>query len=108
MGYISPNGGDYFKSTLMAAVVDTSVKNKRCNGREAVKKAEKEEKAYLKEMEVCGTDKFSQDEASMYSNLTELMMKGRKEIQKQRLFKCRVNKIKFELKFATSRINEIR
>ena len=53
----------------MAAVVDTSVKHKRCNGKEAVKKAEKEEKAYLKEMEVCGTDKFSQDEASMYSNL---------------------------------------
>ena len=79
MGYISPNGGDYFKSTLMAAVVDTSVKNKRCNGREAVKKDEKEEKAYLKEMEVCGTDKFSQDEECMFSNLTELLMKGRIE-----------------------------
>ena len=29
-------------------------------------------------------------------------------MQKQRLFKCRVNKIEFELRFAASRINEIR
>ena len=78
MGYIPPNAGDDFKSTLMATVVDTSVKNKKCNGREAVKEAEKEEKAYLKEMDVRGTDKFSQDEASRYSNLTEIMIKGRK------------------------------
>ena len=29
-----------------------------------MKKAEKEEKAYIKELEVCGTDKFAEDEAS--------------------------------------------
>ena len=108
MGFIPPDGGDYFKSTLMAAVVETDLKGKKENGRNAVKKAEKEEKAYIKDLEVRGTAKFAEEEAGRYTALASIMVKGRKEIQKQRLFKCRINKIEFELRFAASRINEIR
>ena len=39
--FIPSDGGEYFKSTLMAAVVDIEVKGKKENSRNAVKKAEK-------------------------------------------------------------------
>ena len=62
------------------------MKDKKENGRNAVKKTEKEEKAYIKELEVRGTETFAEDEARNYSSLTDIMVKGKKEMQKQRLF----------------------
>ena len=92
----------------MAAVVETDLKGKKENGRNAVKKAEKEEKAYIKDLEVRGSDKFAEEEAGRYTALTSIIAKGRKEIQKQRLLKFRVDKTEFELRFVAFRICEIR
>ena len=39
--------------------------------------------------------------------LSDIMIKGRKEMSKQRLFKCRIDKIEFEMRYHTSRIKEI-
>ena len=91
----------------MAAVVDTGSKPLKENGRNAVKKAEEKEKAYVKELEVRGKGKFADVEAGRLNTLTNIMVKGRKEMSKLRLFKIRVNKIEFELKFTASRIKEI-
>ena len=79
-GFIPPDGGDYFESTLMAAVVETGLKGKKENDRNAVKKAEKEEKAYIKYLEVRGSDKFTEEEAGHYTALTSIIVKGRKEM----------------------------
>ena len=42
------------------------------------------------------------------SSIKYISIKGRKEMKKQRLFKCQMQKIELELKFAGERHNEIK
>ena len=78
-------------------------------------KAEKTEKGYLKDMEVRGSSASIKAEADLkvaeqanMSNMKNIMVNGRKELQKQRLYKCKRNSIEFEIKFTTDRISDIR
>mmetsp|Transcript_20672 Transcript_20672/g.19901 ORF Transcript_20672/g.19901 Transcript_20672/m.19901 type:complete len:83 (+) Transcript_20672:191-439(+) len=41
-------------------------------------------------------------------DMTHIMVNCRKELQKQCLYKCKINKVEFELNFASDRIKEIR
>ena len=47
--------------------------------------------------EMCGIDRYSVDASNQMVNIPLDMVKGRKELQKQRVFKYRVNKIKLEM-----------
>ena len=69
----------------MACVVDTKSKPNNEDGRAACKKEEKIEKECRKELEVRGSDRSTQDEIRCFNTLTNIMVKGRHEMQKQRL-----------------------
>ena len=49
----------------MAAVVETETKSLKEDGRNAVKKADKKEKEYVKDLEVRGTDKSKKEESDL-------------------------------------------
>ena len=70
---------------------------------EGGRKARRENKL-VEKMNERGVDKQNEN----IFKLTEMMMKGRKEMQKQRLFKCRIEKIEFEMRYYGTRIKEIR
>ena len=54
-----------------------------------------------------GVNYFQKDENDKVKEITEIMMKGRKEMGKQRLYKCCIDKIEFEMRYYSSRIKEI-
>ena len=107
-GFIPPDGGDEYKSSLMATVVDTTSKAKRADGRAAIKSAEKKEKEHMKELEARGSPASIVAEDERMGKLTSLMISGREEMSKMRLFKCRQTNVEFKLKFIQSRIKEIK
>ena len=107
-GYIPPSGGEQYKSTLIGTIVEKETKGKKDNSRAAVMKELKEEKFYLKELEKRGTNSYKAEEESRFDALKDIMVKGREEMSKQRLYKCRINKIEFQLRFAAARIKEIK
>ena len=59
----------------------------------------KEEKSYMIELDNCGTNQSNKDENDKIKEITEIMMKGYKEMAKQRLYKCRIDKIEFEMRY---------
>ena len=67
----------------------------------------KDEKSYMAELDNRGMNQSQKDENNKIKEITEIMMKGRKEMAKQRLYKCRIDKIEFEMRNYSSRINEI-
>ena len=107
-GYIPPKGGERYKSILIKTVVDKVPKVEKVDGRAAVKKEQKKEKLHIKELEKRGMNSYQAEEASRFESLKDIMVKGRKEMSKQRLYKCRINKIEFQLRFAAARIKEIK
>ena len=100
-GYIPPTGGEQYKTTFIETVIkdDSTVKVKEEGGRKA-----RRENKLVEKMNERGVDKQNEN----ICKLTEMMMKGRKEMQKQRLFKCRIEKIEFEMRYYGTRIKEIR
>ena len=56
-GYIPPEGGERYKSTLITTVVDTKSKSEKKNGCKTVKEEEAQENEYVRELEACGTSK---------------------------------------------------
>ena len=100
-GYIPPTGGEQYKTTFIETVIkdDSTVKVKEEGGRKA-----RRENKLVEKMNERGVDKQNQN----ICKLTEMMMKGRKEMQKQRLFKCRIENIEFEIRYYGTRIKEIR
>ena len=107
-GFIPPDGGDKYKSLLMATVVDTTPKSKKENGRRAVKSEVTKDKKYLLELESRGTPASIVAENERMSKLTTLMISGKQEMTKMRLFKCRQSSVEFKLKFVQSRIKELK
>ena len=53
-GYIPPDGGEKYKSSLMLTVVDKPVKIDKKDGRAAVKEDEKKDKQFIKGLELRG------------------------------------------------------
>ena len=107
-GFIQPDGGDKYKSSLMATVVDTLSKSKKENGCSAVKAEETKDKIYLQELESRGTPALIVAENERMGKLTTLMISGKREMTKMRLFKCRQSSVEFKLKFVQSRIKELK
>ena len=67
----------------------------------------KQIRVFLMELDNRGVDASKRDKMNKISGITEIMMKGRKEIRKQQLFKCRIDKIEFQMSYFTTRIKEI-
>ena len=65
---------------------------------EGGRKSGREEKL-LEKMNQHGIDSALQRDNDNISALTDIMMKGRKEMQKQRLYKCCIDKIEFEMQY---------
>ena len=103
-GFIPPEGGDIFKSSLIASVIDKETNIASDMSRSSVKEKDADDKKYVRDLENRGSSS-TQDEVT---NLSNIMIKGRKEMQKQKLFRCRISKVEFRMKFAASRVNEIR
>ena len=101
-GYIPPDGGDKNKSSLIGAIVDTGVKIKKENGRKVNRDMKNNEKQYIKDLDNCGDNKSNKKENDKWGGLGIILIKGRREISKQRLFKCRIDKIEFEMRYHTS------
>ena len=107
-GYIPPAGGENYKSSLMATVVDKGLKRNPKDGRAAVRKEKKEDKDVTQVLEARGTPKAIEAEGMRFKTITDIMVKGRQELNKQKLFKLSLNKIEFELRYAGERIGEIK
>ena len=103
-GFIPPEGGDVFKSSLIGLVIDKETNIASDMSRSSVKEKDAEDKKYMRDLENRGCSS-SQDKVN---NLSKIMIKGRKEMQKQKFFRCRISKVEFQMKFAASRVNEIR
>ena len=98
-GYIPPDGGKQYKTSFIETVVkkDMTIKS------EGEMKNEVEERSYMKELDERGVKKDTVE----LRKLTDLMVKWRVEMRKQRLFQCRKDKIEFEMRYHTTRIKEI-
>ena len=107
-GYIPPDGGEAFKSSLISTITESKPKREKKNGRRAVKEEELKKNDYLRELEFRGTSASSRAEQQRMDRLISLMVNGRKELSKTRVYKCRISNIEFQLKFTTSRIKEIK
>ena len=107
-GFITPEGGDQYKSTLMATVVDTETKPKKENGRKAVKIAEGIDKDAARILDVRGDSISAKKQAEQMLALTGIMIDGRTELKKMQLYKVRIGKLELELKYHASRINELK
>ena len=106
-GYIPPDGGDNFKSSLIGTIVSTGKKKKE-DSRNATREVKVEEKKYLKDLDVRGENASDKDRNAQLNDIGEIMKRGRKEMAKQRLYKCRIDKVEFEMRYQTSRIKEIK
>ena len=94
---------------MITVVTGTKSKTKKEDGRNAVKKkAEAKNKEHMKSLEVKGKSEVDKEEGEMFNKLTDIMVNGREEMKKLRLYKICVNKLEFELRFVTARIKEIR
>ena len=107
-GYIPPDGGEAFKSSLISTITESKPKREKKNGRRAVKEEELKKNDYLRELEFRGTSASSRAEQQRMDRLISLMVNGCKELSKTRVYKCRISNIEFQLKFTTSRIKEIK
>ena len=70
---------------------------------DAKKEEQIEEKSYMQELDKRGVNK----ETAQLNKLADIMMKGRVEMRKQRLYKCRIDRIEFQMRYYTTRIKEI-
>ena len=114
-GYIPPEGGENFKSSLIGTIVDTGSKIKKENGRAVIRETKSIEKQHDKDCAsravgrdvTRGLSRGVKENNDQLGELGNILIKGRKEMAKQKLFKCRIDKIEFQLKYYTSRIKEI-
>ena len=105
--YIPPDGGEKYKCSFVSTIVDKDEKVKMKDGRAFALKSDASEKAHAK-LEVRGVDRLNQDENDKFKIMIDIMVKGREEISQQRLYKCCWSKIEFKLRYAESRIKEIK
>ena len=114
-GYIPPEGGENFKSSLIGTIVDTGSKIKKENGRAVIRETKSIEKQQDKDCAsravgrdvTRGLSRGVKENNDQLGELGNILIKGQKEMAKQKLFKCRIDKIEFQLKYYTSRIKEI-
>ena len=92
----------------MTAVIDKKLKAEKKDGRAAIKNKNNADNKYTKELEARVTLKTVADESTRLSVIIDMMVKGRQEIQKQRLYKSRLNNIEFAIKYEGNRINGIK
>ena len=92
----------------MLTVVDKSVKIDKKDGRAAVKEDDKNEKQFIKGLEVRGKSVQKKANEEAREGITSIIVKGRKEQEKQRLYLCRLNSIQFEMKYSENKISELR
>ena len=106
-GYIPLDGGDKYKSSLIGTIVDTDVKVKKENSRSEIRGMKLNDKQYVKDLDRRGDSRLNKEANDNLGELGSILIKGRKEMEKQRLFKCRIYKIEFEMRYQTSKIKEI-
>ena len=87
--------------------MDTGDKVKKENARSAIREKNSIEKQYVKDLDRRGDSRLNKEANGQLGELGSILMKGRKEMAKQRLFKCHIDKIAFQMKYQTSRIKEI-
>uniref|UniRef100_A0A7S2RP34 Uncharacterized protein n=1 Tax=Eucampia antarctica TaxID=49252 RepID=A0A7S2RP34_9STRA len=72
-----------------------------------MKTAKVESNEKVKELEFRGTPEGIKMRDNEMEGIQYLILKGREEIQKQKLFKCKNDNLQFEMKYAANRVNEI-
>ena len=77
-GYIPPEGGEQYKSSLMGTVVDTGGSVKEENSRKGARDMKVEEKSYQKALDERGVNNSVIDRNDKLDALSDIMIKGRK------------------------------
>ena len=81
-GYIPPPGGEKYKIYLIAAVNDKKVKMDNNDDQAAMKKEFNDDTNYIRELEARGTTTSLAEETKNFASITDIMVKGRQEMQK--------------------------
>jgi len=107
-GYIPPSGGEHLRSSHIGCVTSKPDGISKEVSRASARQEQLEEKNNLREFEKRGSsDRTSKDNEGNLVDLTGILVSGRIERQKQRLFRTKIKKIEFELQYSTTRIGEI-
>jgi len=77
-------------------------------GRHTIKKRKAAENKVTIEYDYRGTPRGIELEENEIKSIHNLILKGRKESEIQRIFKCRTDKIEFGIKFYANQVTEIR
>jgi len=107
-GYIPPVGGENMKSSVILACEDPERVKGKEGGRHTIKKRKATENKVTIEDDYHGTPRGIESEEKEMKSIQNLILKGRKESEIQRLFKCRTDTIGFGIKFYANRVTEIR
>ena len=107
-GFIPPPGGEELKSSIIHAIESPKRSADRSGGRIAKREKKEADKKYTNALEYRGTPKEVSDNNQQMNEIKTIIIDGRKESEKQKLFKCRTNKIEFDMRYCTERVKEIR
>lgn len=88
-GYIPPDGGEIFQSSLIKVMQNPKRDRSRQGGRAAMKTAKVEASDKVKELEFRGTPEGIKMRGNEIEGTQYLILKGREETHKQKLFKCK-------------------
>ena len=91
----------------MLTVVDKPDQHEEKVGRAAVKEGDKKEMKFIKDLEKRGKDSKNKAKEEQLERITSIIVKYRKEQEKQRLYLCRLNSTQFEMKYSANKISEI-
>ena len=107
-GFIPPPGGEELKSSVIQAI-ENPKRASDSAGRRLAKRGKKEDdKKYIDALEYRGLPKAISEDNQQMDDIKNIILAGRKESEKQKLFKCRTNKIEFDMKYCADRVKEIR
>ena len=107
-GFIPPPGGEELKSSIINAIENPKRNADKSGGRTAKRVKKEANKKYTNALEYRGTPKEISDNNQQMNEIKSIIIEGRKESEKQKLFKCRTNKIEFDMRYCTDRVKEIR
>ena len=107
-GFIPPPGGEKLKSSLISAIENPKRAGNFAGGRLAKREKMEEEKRNKAESEYRGTPKAILENQQQMDKIKAIIINGRQESEKQNLFKCRTNKIEFDMKYCADRVKEIK
>ena len=107
-GFIPPPSGEELKSSIIHAIENLKRNANKSGGRIAKRVREEANKKYTNALEYRGMPKEISDNNKQMNEIKSMIIEGCKESEKQKLFKCRANKIEFDMRHCANRLKEIR